>query len=121
MISSKSKPAFAPISAWIAQEPIAHRALHDKAQGRFENTLSAVRAAVAQGFAIEVDLHPSADGVPMVFHDDDLERLTGRKGDVRAHGAAELGRMSIGGTADTIPTLSQLLNAVAARWDWCWN
>jgi glycerophosphoryl diester phosphodiesterase len=114
-MSSQAKPALAPIAAWIARDPIAHRGLHDKAQGRFENTLSAARAAVEQGFAIEVDLHPAADGVPVVFHDDDLERLTGRKGDVRAHSAAELGRMAIGGTADTIPTLAQLLEVVAGN------
>jgi glycerophosphoryl diester phosphodiesterase len=114
-MSARDKAAFPPISSWIAEQPIAHRGLHDKTRGRFENTLSAARAAVEQGFAIEVDLHPSSDGVPMVFHDHDLERLTGRKGSVRAHSAAELGTFGIGGTADTIPTLRQLLEVVDGK------
>jgi glycerophosphoryl diester phosphodiesterase len=114
-MSILAKPNFPAISAWIAEVPIAHRGLHDKTQGRFENTLSAARAAVEQGFAIEVDLHPSADGIPIVFHDHDLERLTGRTGSVRAHSAAELGTFFIGGTGDTIPTLRQLLEVVGGK------
>lgn len=116
MISRGGSPLEYPeTSAWIARAPIAHRGLHDKARGIFENTLSAARAAVAQGFAIEVDLHPSADGVPMVFHDLELERLTGEKGSMRDRTAAELGRVAIGGTADTIPTLGQLLGTVGGK------
>lgn len=100
---------------WMKRTPIAHRGLHDKANGRFENTLSAARAAADAGYSIEVDLHPSRDGVPMVFHDDTLDRLTARKGAMRALDASELGTISIGGTADTIPTLAQLLDLVAGR------
>jgi glycerophosphoryl diester phosphodiesterase len=106
---------FPKISAWIAGAPVAHRGLHDASRGVFENTLSAARAAAEQGFSIEVDLHPSADGVPMVFHDGELERLTGVKGFLRERTAAELGRLAIGRTADTIPTLRQLLDAVNGR------
>lgn len=102
-------------SAWLAKSPIAHRGLHDPAAGRFENTLSAAQAAVDQGFAIEVDLHPAADGVPVVFHDHTLERLTARQGELRELASAELGEIGIGGTADTIPTLRQLLDLVGGR------
>lgn len=100
---------------WIAAHPIAHRGLHDSAMGIFENTLSAARAAASRGYAIEVDLHPSADRVPMVFHDNTLDRLTAERGPVRARSAAELGAITIGGTSDHVPTLAQLLEAVAGR------
>jgi len=103
------------ISSWMTAAPIAHRGLHDAVEGRFENTLSAAQAAVDQGFAIEVDLHPAADGVPVVFHDHTLERLTARAGEVRDLASAELGEIGIGGTADTIPTLRQLLDLVGGR------
>jgi glycerophosphoryl diester phosphodiesterase len=112
---SMSRTRFPAATAWIAQTPIAHRGLHDMSAGRFENTLSAARAAVAKGFAIEVDLHPSSDGVPMVFHDLTLDRLTSEKGSVRERTAAELGAIAIGGTADMIPTLSQLLEVVDGK------
>ena len=49
--------------------PLAHRALHDLAAGRPENSRAAVRAAVDAGLGIEIDLQLSADGEPMVFHD----------------------------------------------------
>ena len=59
--------------------PITHRALHHRAAGRIENSPQAIRAAVAAGYGIEVDLQLSADGVPMVFHDEVLDRLTERR------------------------------------------
>jgi glycerophosphoryl diester phosphodiesterase len=60
--------------------PVAHRALHDVTDGRPENSRAAIRAAIAAGYAIEIDLQYSSDGCPMVFHDDDLDRLTGSGG-----------------------------------------
>ncbi len=106
---------FPSISSWIAKTPIAHRGLHDKAQGRFENTLSAASAAVSNGFNIEVDLHPSADGVPMVFHDLTLDRLTPEKGNMRERKAAELAKIKVGGSQDHIPSLRQLLATISGK------
>lgn len=95
--------------------PIAHRALHDPAQGRIENSPAAIRAAVAAGYGIEIDLQLSADGVAMVFHDEDLDRLTDETGPVSARTAADLGRIRLKGATDTIPTLSQVLDLIAGR------
>lgn len=60
--------------------PIAHRGLHDIARGVIENSPSAFEAAIAGDFAIECDVQLSSDGVPYIFHDDDLQRLVGRPG-----------------------------------------
>ncbi|NCO86682.1 MAG: phosphodiesterase [Rhodobacterales bacterium] len=95
--------------------PIAHRGLHDRAQGRIENSRAAVRAAVAAGYGIEIDLQLSADGVPMVFHDEALARLTGRPGLVAEHDAASLGAMTLLGGDDGIPTLAEVLGIVAGK------
>lgn len=100
---------------WLVRRPIAHRGLHDSTAGRIENTLSAVSAAVKAGYSIEVDLQLAADGVPVVFHDYSMQRLTGEKDNVDAYSAAELGRIKIGSTEDTIPTLGQLLEIVDGR------
>jgi glycerophosphoryl diester phosphodiesterase len=62
--------------------PVAHRGLHDRTNGVIENTRTAFERAVARGFAIECDLQLTSDGVPVVFHDDTLERLTGLFGPV---------------------------------------
>lgn len=95
--------------------PIAHRALHDKARGVIENSPSAIAAALGAGYAIEIDLQLSSDGVPMVFHDEELDRLTEAKGPLNARTAAELGRIPLKGSRDTIPTLAQVLDQVAGR------
>jgi len=104
-----------PLPAAFLTRPIAHRALHDRAAGRPENSRAAVRAAVAAGYAIEIDLQPSADGVPMVFHDYDLRRLTGVPGRLRGLTAAELSEIPLSGGDEGIPTLAEVLAIVDGR------
>ena len=78
-----------------------------------ENSLAAFQAAAENNYAIECDLQISADGVPVVFHDDTLDRLTGDIGPVRSRPAAELAKIEILNSGETIPTLSDLLNRIA--------
>ncbi|MEC9462323.1 MAG: glycerophosphodiester phosphodiesterase [Pseudomonadota bacterium] len=100
---------------WIKDVPVAHRGYHDMNKQIWENTLSAFSRAIEAGFAIECDIQLSADSVPMVFHDHDLQRLCGIAGEVRERTAAELRMLSIGGTADKIPTLRQMLDLVKGQ------
>lgn len=96
--------------------PIAHRALHDRAQGRIENALSAIQAAVQAGYGIEIDLQLSADGQPMVFHDYMLDRLTGETGMINQRRAAEMQTIALtDGRGDCIPTFAQVLATVAGK------
>lgn len=96
--------------------PIAHRALHDIAQNRPENSRAAVSAAIAAGYGIEIDLQLSADGQALVFHDYDMMRLTGQRGPVRMRSAAEAtGTMLSSGNGETIPTLADVLELVAGQ------
>lgn len=104
-----------PLPDSFLRLPIAHRALHDRAQGRIENSPAAIRAALAAGYAIEIDLQLSSDGVAMVFHDDDLDRLTHATGRVNRKTAAELGQIALRDSTDTIPTLTEVLALVAGR------
>jgi glycerophosphoryl diester phosphodiesterase len=100
---------------WLTARPIAHRGLHDLARGRPENSLAAFEAAVDARYAIECDLHLASDGVPVVFHDEDLYRLTGAGGAIRDRTAAELGDLRLFDTPEWIPTLDELLGQVAGR------
>ncbi|MCQ0091130.1 glycerophosphodiester phosphodiesterase family protein [Roseovarius sp. M141] len=95
--------------------PLAHRALHDLRAGRPENSCAAIRAAVDAGYGIEIDVQVSSDGVAMVFHDDDLDRLTDATGPVRARSAAGLGGIPLKGSDEGIPTLAEVLALVAGR------
>ena len=93
--------------------PLSHRALHDVSAGRPENSRAAIRAAIAAGYGIEIDVQLSLDGQAMVFHDYDLTRLTGQRGPVRQRAAAELAKMPLsGGDGETVPTLSDVLALV---------
>lgn len=106
-------PGTPPLPPGFAARPFAHRGLHGP--GRPENSLAAVAAAVAAGFGIEIDLQPSADGVAMVFHDATLARMTGAPGAVAERPAADLARLALAGTAETIPPLAAVLAEVAGR------
>jgi glycerophosphoryl diester phosphodiesterase len=105
----------APLPPAFLHLPFAHRGLHDHSQGVIENSLSAFRAAIVAGYGIELDVQRSADDLPVVFHDDDLDRLTDATGAFRGYSAAELGRMHLRGSTDTIPTLKEVLAMVAGR------
>jgi glycerophosphoryl diester phosphodiesterase len=102
-------------SDWLTARPIAHRGLHDAARGVVENTASAVAAAVAAGYGIEVDLQLSRDGDAMVHHDDALGRLTEGIGRLADLSAAELRQAPFRATADRMMTLGELCDLVGAR------
>lgn len=95
--------------------PLAHRGLHDRAQRRPENSRAAFRAAIAAGYGIELDLQGSADGQAMVFHDDNLNRLTAATGPVRLMTAAQLQTVFLRDSDETIPTLQDVLELVRGQ------
>jgi glycerophosphoryl diester phosphodiesterase len=98
------------------RQPLAHRALHDISAGRPENSRAAIRAALAHGYGIEIDLQLTLDGQAMVFHDYDLARLTGARGPVRQRTALELGAIPLsGGDGEGIPTLGEVLDIVDGK------
>lgn len=101
--------------SWLTARPIAHRGLHDFAGGVIENSISAAKAAVRAGYAIECDVQLTLDGEVVIFHDDTLERLTKGEGLLRAKTFAELQRLSLCGTRDGIPLLRDFLAAIGGR------
>jgi len=100
---------------WLIARPIAHRGLHDAARGVIENTPSAVRAAIAANYGIEVDVQITADGEAMVNHDDVLGRLTDGEGRLDQFTAAELKRIPFRDAADRMMTLGELCDLVGGR------
>ena len=99
--------------AWLGSTGYAHRGLHGA--GRPENSLAAAHAAMALGLGIECDVQRSSDGLAMVFHDFELERLTAESGAVNDRSAAELGQIALTGGDEPIPTLRQLLDAIGGK------
>jgi glycerophosphoryl diester phosphodiesterase len=99
---------------WL-KRPIAHRGLHDPSRGVVENSASAIAAAIARGFAVEVDLQSTRDDRAIVFHDDQLDRLTGEKGAVRERAAQDLTAIALRGSQDRILSLGALLALINDR------
>ncbi len=102
-----------PAASWLKNYSYAHRGLHNEKYP--ENSLGAFEHAINHGYAIEMDVHLSKDGVLMVFHDDALARMTGSKGVIGDYTAEELRKMKLLDSEYTIPTLEEVLELVAGR------
>lgn len=102
--------------AWdlLFHPPVAHRGLWAP-EGAPENSLAAFQAAAQAGYGVELDVQLSADGEAIVFHDDDLERMTGVPGKLRDRTAADLAELRLKGTDETIPTLMETLAVIGHR------
>lgn len=100
---------------WLTARPVAHRGLHDRARGIIENMPSAIDAAIAGNFAIEVDLQLTADGEAMVHHDYELGRLTQGDGELLALTAEQLKQVAFKHTPERMMTLGDLCERVDGR------
>ncbi len=85
---------------------IAHRGLTTVAP---ENTRAALCAALEDPAiaGVELDIQLTADHVPLVFHDHELDRLTQQSGKVSDHTSVELQACRVDG--HSIPTLEQIV------------
>jgi len=92
---------------------IAHAAAAGEAPA---NTLAGVRASLASAAAMEIDLHLCADGLPVLLHDDTLDRTTNLAGPVRDVSLADLANADAG-EGEHVPSLGEVLDLVAGRID----
>jgi glycerophosphoryl diester phosphodiesterase len=104
------------LSSWPYPLWIAHRGGGAAAP---ENTLAAIRAGAAAGFGmVEFDVMLSRDFVPLLIHDETLDRTTDGSGEVSAHDCAALLRLDAGGwhsaafAGERLPTLARALDCL---------
>ncbi len=90
----------------------AHRGLHTPDKSIPENSIPAFKKASELGYGVELDVHLSKDGTPVVFHDDDTLRLCGVVGKVEELTLPALRELRLCGTEYGIPLLSEALEAV---------
>lgn len=95
--------------------PISHRGLHDSKRSIIENTMPAFEAAMARGYGIECDLRPASGGLPVVFHDETLNRLVDGKGPIAKLNASDLKRLTFKNSETRISTFAELLDVVDGR------
>ncbi len=92
---------------------MAHRggAAYGPNAGR-ENTMAAFRAAVALGYRyLETDVHATADGRVVAFHDSRLDRVTDATGAIADLPYAAVAQARVGGT-EPVPLLAELLDSL---------
>jgi glycerophosphoryl diester phosphodiesterase len=117
--SAQSAPAVPPAPLPGRPLRVAHRGASARAP---ENTLAAFREAVRLGAdAIELDVQLSADGVPMVIHDQTVDRTTNGHGAVATLACRDLRRLDAGAwfssrfKGERIPTLEETLEFAGGR------
>ena len=99
---------------------VAHRGFSAVAP---ENTMAAFKLVLNEPDIkfIELDIHLSKDGVPVVIHDHTLDRTTSGTGPVVEHTLEELRQLDAGSTfapefaAERIPTLEEVLELTKGR------
>ena len=92
----------------------AHRGLFDNKK-IVENTISAFKKALLDNLNIELDIRVTKDNKIIVFHDDNIKRLTGIDRLVKDMTYDELSKVNLLNTTDKIPLLEDVLKLVNNR------
>ena len=100
---------------FLRNKPIAHRGLHNKELNIPENSISAFKEAIAKGLPIELDVHLLKDGKLVVFHDDNLNRMTGLNKKIKDCNYDEIKDLWLDKTVHRIPLFKEVLELVHGR------
>jgi len=98
----------------LLEIPFAHRGLFDN-KTIIENSIPAFEKALAGNHSIELDVHITADKKVVVFHDNNLERLTGIKNKITEINLSELKKIKLKNTESSIPIIEEVLELVNGK------
>lgn len=104
-----------PDTSLFKKRYFAHRGLHDNRTDAPENSMAAFRRAVEAGYGIELDVHVTRDGIPVVFHDSTLKRMCGIDGQICDYTYNELQRFTLADSGEHIPGFADVLRMVDGR------
>ncbi len=99
---------------WLTNTPIAHRGYHCPKEAP-ENSMAAFKRAIQEGFAIELDIHLLKDQQVVVFHDDNLNRMTGFSKKIIDCTWDEIRHLKLLDTEETIPLFKDVLELIAGK------
>lgn len=100
---------------FFVQKLYAHRGLFDNNSDAPENSMAAFEKAVVAGYGIELDVQLTKDKIPVVFHDDTLERVCKAEGFVSDYTFEELQQFSLYNSEQKIPKFADVLRMVKGR------
>lgn len=95
---------------WMREYPYAHRGLHG--EGVDENSLSSFRLAAERKCAIELDVRLTADGIPVISHNNSLYKTTGKKALISNLRYDELIMYPLLKSGENIPSLEEVLSTI---------
>lgn len=101
--------------SFLSSNLIAHRGYHDKLNGIPENSMKAFIKAIQNNYIIELDVHILKDGNVVVFHDDNLKRLTGIDKKLKNMNYDEIKNLKLYDTDEVIPLLTDVLKLVSGK------
>lgn len=90
---------------------IAHRGIHDN-KSIAENSLPAFQKALQNNIPIELDIQLTKDKQLIVFHDNNLLRMTGENKYIKNLTLEEIKQLYLLNTKEKIPTLEEVLTLV---------
>lgn len=96
----------------LLRRPFAHRGVHSDFP---ENSLPAFQSAVDLNLAIELDVHLTKDEQVVVFHDDNLSRMTGSDEYIKFLTYDEIKQYRLNNTDCIIPLLKDVFNIVKGK------
>ena len=94
---------------------IAHRGFFDNKKGIPENSMLAFQRAIDNDYTIELDVHILKDGKVIVFHDDNLKRMTGEDKLIKDCDYEEIEKLRLLGTNQKIPLFEEVLSLVDGK------
>ncbi len=98
---------------WLITKASAHRGFHGN--GIPENSKAAFEKAIELGYPIETDVQLTSDLVPVCFHDDTLNRMTGMDARIWDVAFEDLRTLRLAKTDEQIMTFAEFLELVGGR------
>ena len=99
--------------SFLKNNLIAHRGLHNNIIP--ENSIPAFLEAIKNNYIIELDVHVLKDGNIVVFHDDNLKRLTGINKKIKDTFYDEIKDLKLNNTNNYIPLFEDVLKLINGR------
>lgn len=93
----------------LLKMPFAHRGVHTEYP---ENSMPAFSEAIKHQLAIELDIHITKDNQLVVFHDDNLKRMTGANEYIKLLTYEQVKTYTLNNTQYNIPTLKEVFDLV---------
>ena len=94
---------------------IAHRGLYHNEKGIPENSIRAFKEAVKRNIPVELDVHLLKDGNIVVFHDDNLSRMTGYNKMIKDCTYEEISGLRLLDTNEKIPLFEEVLQVINGK------